>query len=60
MCDKDERAGIDWMKGFMALFPVLALRKPENTSLARIWQFRKYSKKYKIPPEKLNLDETDT
>nr|XP_015835156.1 PREDICTED: uncharacterized protein LOC107397879 [Tribolium castaneum] len=70
-CDKNNKAGLDWMKSFMKRFRNLRLRKPENTSLARSTGFNKINLKqffdnlrfalerYKIAPENIyNLDET--
>lgn len=37
--EENKSAGLDWMKGFMRRHPQLSLRKPENTSLARIINF---------------------
>lgn len=34
-------AGKDWMKLFMKRYPILSLRKPENTSMARVSGFNK-------------------
>lgn len=64
-------AGNDWMKLFMKRYPILSLRKAENTSMARVSAFNETNvkaffdnlqrvlEKYKIPPERTyNLDET--
>ncbi|KAJ8949594.1 hypothetical protein NQ314_008165 [Rhamnusium bicolor] len=64
-------AGTDWMKSFMRRHTTLSLRKPENTSIARIAGFNKESveefysnleqvlRKYKFSPRRIfNLDET--
>ncbi|KAJ8932510.1 hypothetical protein NQ314_014602 [Rhamnusium bicolor] len=69
--DNLHMAGTDWMKSFMRRHPTLSLRKPENTSIARIAGFNKESvekfysnleqvlRKYKFSPRRIfNLDET--
>ncbi|XP_074033075.1 uncharacterized protein [Leptinotarsa decemlineata] len=61
----------DWMKSFMKRYPILSLRKAENTSMARVSAFNETNvkeffdnlqralEKYKITPERIyNLDET--
>ncbi|KAJ8928619.1 hypothetical protein NQ314_018788 [Rhamnusium bicolor] len=69
--DNLHMAGTDWMKSFMRRHTTLSLRKPENTSIARIAGFNKESveefysnleqvlRKYKFSPRRIfNLDET--
>lgn len=40
---KNEIAGIEWMKCFMKKHKVLSLQKPENTSLSRPTSFNKHN-----------------
>ncbi|KXZ75747.1 hypothetical protein TcasGA2_TC031779 [Tribolium castaneum] len=69
--DRNNKAGLDWMKSFMKRFRNLRLRKPENTSLAKSTGFNKTNvtqffdnlrfalEKYKIALENIyHLDET--
>jgi DDE superfamily endonuclease/helix-turn-helix, Psq domain len=64
-------AGIDWLQGFLKRHPILSLRKPQNTSLARAIAFNRVntslffnnllelrSLHHYLPDDILNLDET--
>lgn len=68
---KNEMAGYDWIYGYMRRMPELSLRKPENTSLARLEGFNKdavllvfknlaslYERYHFSPKDVYNLDET--
>lgn len=67
----NQMAGIEWMRSFMNRHPRLSLRKPENTSVARVSAFNKYNvdvffnnyeevqRKYSFEPSRIwNTDET--
>lgn len=64
-------AGQDWVRGFLARYPTLSIRTPENTSGARAMGFNKVAlskfnsllneviAKHKLTPDKIfNSDET--